>query len=286
MSFLFGSKEKPGEAVRRIALEELDRARTELASATEDAYALHEVRKRLKKLRALLHLARTALGPHTRAEDRLLRDVARQLARHRETDAIGGLLALEAQAAGSADLDDLSAALRLHQEARAVTPDRKRDLEAAARTLGALRRRLAIVPFEPFRRRDCRRRFRKSYKAARAAYWIAREELSDENLHEWRKRAKILLNQARLLAAWGGATLTAYRTRLVNLDDNLGRARDCSFLALILRGMPAAEQPLRYGLGLRARLETNARDEIARALRIGGRVFRRLPRTFVERMLE
>jgi CHAD domain-containing protein len=286
MSYQFAKREKSGEAVTRIALEELDAARAELEPAAHDPNALHEVRKRLKKLRALLNLSRAPLGDAARTEDRMLRDVARQLARHRETDAVGALLTAEAKAAGSADLADLHAALRLHQAAGAVATDRKRDLEDVRRTLGSFRRRLAVTPLNELKRADCRRRLRKTYRAARSAYRTARESLSDENLHEWRKTAKTLLNQTRLLAAWGGSTLTTYRRRLVKLDDALGRARDCAFLGLILRGVPAAEQPLRYGLGLRARLETIARDEVVRALRFGGKVFRRSPRAFVARMIE
>jgi CHAD domain-containing protein len=285
MSFQFGTKEKPGEAVRRIALEELDAARVELEPAAHDANALHEVRKRLKKLRALLDLARAPLGAAARAEDRLLRDVARQLARHRETDAIGALLTAEAKAAGSRNLHDLHAALHLHHVADAVATDRKRDLDLVRRTLGTLRRRMAVAPFSDLKRSDCRRRLRKTYRAAREAYRTARGSLSDENLHEWRKTAKILLNQTRLLAPWGVTVLPAYRNRLVKLDDALGRARDCAFLALILRGVPAAEMPLRSGLGLRGRLDTIARDNIVRALRYGGKVFRRAPRAFVVRMI-
>jgi len=286
MSFQFGSKEAPGDAVRRIALEELDAARAELEPAAHEANALHEVRKRLKKMRALIELARQPLGAAARTEDRLLRDVARQLARHRETDAIRELLAVEAKAAGSADLDDLLEAARLHQAAHAVVPDRKRDLENVRRTLGVLRRRMLVAPFGDLKRGDCRRQLRRGYKRARETYRISREHLSNENLHEWRKRTKTMLNQTRLLASWGDRDLTEYRRRLVKLDDALGRARDCAFLALILRGVPAAEQPLRYGLGLRARLETIARDEIVRALRWGGRMFRRTPRAFVARMVE
>jgi hypothetical protein len=285
MSFQFGSKERPGDAVRRIALEELDAARVELEAATHDAEALHEVRKRLKKMRALLDLARKPLGAAARTEDRLLRDVARQLARHRETDAVRELLAAEAKAAGSADLEVLLEAVRLHQAAHAVVPDRKRDLEEVRRSLGVLRRRMLVAPFGALKRGECRRQLRRSYRRARETYRTARENLSNDQLHAWRKRTKTVLNQTRLLASWGDRGLTEYRRRLVKLDDALGRARDCAFLALILRGVPAAEQPLRYGLGLRARLETIARDEIVRALRWGGRIFRRTPRAFVARLL-
>ncbi len=285
MSFQFGANEQPGEATRRIALEELDGAREELEPAAHDANALHEVRKRLKKMRALLGLARASLGSTARTEDRLLRELGRQLARHRETDAIGALLTAEARGAGSANLDDLHAALRLHQAAHAVATDRKRDLDAVRRTLGALRRRIVVTPFDGLKRGDCRRQLRKSYKAARESYRAARELLSDDHVHEWRKQAKKLLNQTRLLAPWGEPALGEYRRRLVRMDDALGRARDCAFLALILRGVPVAEEPLRDGRGLRARLEGISRDDLVRALRLGGRVFRRTPKAFVLRML-
>jgi len=130
-----------------------------------------------------------------------------------------------------------------------------------------------------------RRRFRKSYRRARKAFQFAREHPTTEAMHEWRKRVKILLNQARLLRSWGSKALNAYRSELVKLDDRLGRARDCGFLAMILRGVPAAETPLRYGQGLRARLDTIARDEGGRAFRYGGQLFRRRSRAFAARML-
>jgi CHAD domain-containing protein len=286
MSFQFGIRERPGDAVRRITLEELDAVRAGFEPAAHDATALHEIRKSLKKLRALLDLARVSLGDAARPEDRLLRDVGRQLARHRETDAIGALLTAEAKAAGSSSVRDLHVAVHLHHVADAVATDRKRDLDVVRRALGTLRRRMVVAPWGELKRGDCRRRLRKTYRAARSAYRNARGSLSDENIHEWRKTAKVLLNQARLLAPWGGTALTAYRNRLVKLDEVLGRARDCAFLASILRGVPAAEEPLRYGLGLRARLDTIARDQIVRSLRYGGKVFRRPARAFVARMIK
>lgn len=287
MSCQFGSRERPGDAVRRIALEEIDAARAALVPAVEDAAALHDVRKRLKRLRALLDLARPALGTAAaRAEDQALRDMGRQLARHRETDAIGALLLREARAAGSPDLDDLRAAVRLHHAADGLTRNRRRELEAVRRALLAFRRRVTAAPLGELRRRECRRRLRRSYRAARRRYRDVRRRATEGTIHAWRKDAKVLLNQTRLLAVWGDPALAEFRRILARLDDALGRARECAFLALILRGVPAAEKPLRFGLGLRAGLEGVAHDELVRALRFGARLFRRTPKAFVARMLD
>jgi CHAD domain-containing protein len=286
MSYRLCKDEKLGAGFRRIVLEELVAARAELVAAHADPIALHEVRKRLKKLRAVLRLARPVFGRNARDEDQRLRATARLLARHRETDALRALLHNEARLAGAADIEALEAAVRLHQVAHAVIGDRAGELAAARSALGGMRRRMAGLKPEDFPRGACRRRFRRTYKRARAAFQDARANVSTDTIHEWRKRVKTLLNQARLLRPWGGFALTNLRRDLVELDERLGRARDCEFLALILRGVPAAEAPLRSGLGLRARLETIARDETTRALRAGARLFRRRSRDFAARMID
>lgn len=282
MNYRFGKNECLPAAVRRIALEELDAARVELTLAADDPEALHEVRKRIKRVRALMRLGRDGLG-EAYAENFVLRDVGRMLAAHREADALVEILRHEAGAAGSADLRVLEATVRLHQAARAPVRERDADLGRARRTLGGLRRRLARAPMIEVRRKSCLRRLRRAYGHARDQWWLAVSTPTDENLHEWRKLTKILLNQLRLVRSWAGKGLTRYRIALADLDERLGQARDFAHLAGILRGVPAAEVSLRYGLGLRVRLEHAVDDQLSRAFALGRRLFRFKARTFQER---
>lgn len=283
MSYRFRKDEPVGVAIRRILLEEMDAARVELVLAINDPEALHEVRKRIKRARALLRLGRdglAALAP----ENLVLRDVGRLLAAHREADALVEILRHEAAAAGSADLRVLEETVRLHQTARAPLGERAADLARARRIIGGIRRRTAGAPIAELAPKDCLRRLRRTYKRARAQWWLTFSNPTDENLHEWRKLTKALLNQLRLLRGWGASGLPRYRANLAELDDRLGQARDFAHLAGILRGIPVAEVPLRYGLGLRARLEHAVDDQLSRAFAVGRRLFRFRARDFQERI--
>jgi len=283
MSYRFRKGERAPVAVRRILLEELDGARVELVAAVDDARALHEVRKRLKRLRALLRLARDGL-PDASRESLVLRDVGRLLAAHRESDALAGILR-DQVGAGALDLRLLEETVRLHQAARAPLGKRSADLSRARRTLGGLRRRLAATAVEGLRPKDCRRRLRRAYRRACSQWWLAVSDPSDENLHEWRKLSKILLNHLRLLRVWAAPGLSRVRSALADLDERLGRARDCAHLAGILRGVPVAEFQLYHGQCLRFRLEQAVDDELSRSFALGRRVFRFEPREFERHVL-
>lgn len=285
MSYRFIKGEIPSAGLRRILLEELDAARVELVTALEDPVALHEVRKRIKRMRALVRLCREGLGELAKLEDMVLRDVGRMLAAHRESDALVEILRAAAKTAGAVEVRHLEETVRLHQSARAPMRNREADLARARRALGGLRRRIAAIEVDEFDERACLRRLRKSYRRARDQWWVAVSDPTDDGLHEWRKLTKILLNHLRLVRVWCGDELPRVRSALVEIDDRLGRARDYAHLAGILRGVPAAEIPLRYGMGLRARLESDVDDELSRAFVLGRQVFRPRAKVFLERIL-
>lgn len=284
MSYRFLKNEPVPLAVRRILLEELDAARVELVLAAADAEALHEVRKRIKRLRALMRLGRDGLED-VLPEGIVLRDIGRMLAAHREADALVEILRHEAATAGSADLRVLEETVRLHQAARAPLPERQADVVRARRLIGGVRRRIAAAEISGFGRKECLRRLRRAYRHARDQWWVTVSVPSDEHVHEWRKRTKILLNQLRLIRPWAGRGLPRARTCLTEIDSRLGQARDFAHLAGMLRGVPVAEVPLRYGLGLRARLEHAVDDHLSRAFALGRRFFRDGPRDFQGRIL-
>lgn len=284
MSYRFRQGELVAAAARRIVLEELDAARVELVLAAHDAEALHEVRKRLKRVRALIRLTRAGF-PEPASESLVLRDVGRMLAAHREADALVEILRHESGSARSADVRILEDTVRLHQAARAPLRKREADLLRARRTLWGVRRRIVGASFGEIRRKDCLRRLRQAYRRARDQWWVAVSAPTDEHLHEWRKLTKILLNELRLIRTWAGRDLVRFRSSLADLDERLGQARDFAHLAGILRGVPAAEVATRYGLGLRARLEQAVDDQLSRAFAIGRRVYRYKGRAFLDKIL-
>lgn len=82
MSFQFKPDESVAEGVRRVVRKELDDILGQLTGPTgePDEEVVHDVRKRFKKVRAVLKLARKALGARTyRKENARLRDGGRPL---------------------------------------------------------------------------------------------------------------------------------------------------------------------------------------------------------------
>jgi CHAD domain-containing protein len=73
--------------VRRIALEQIEIARTALARPDDRAAAVHDARRSLKRLRAMLRLVRPALGETWfKQSNRQLADLGQRLSRSRDLD--------------------------------------------------------------------------------------------------------------------------------------------------------------------------------------------------------
>ena len=83
MPFRFKLTEPFEEGCRRIAREQIERAQCQLKAPGDPVAAVHETRKSLKRLRALLRLVRPALGEQTyREENAQLRSIGGSLSRH------------------------------------------------------------------------------------------------------------------------------------------------------------------------------------------------------------
>src|SRR6478609_3444285 len=61
MSYALSFDESPAEAVERVRREQLEAAAAGLRADAADAEAIHDARKRIKKTRALLRLARPVM---------------------------------------------------------------------------------------------------------------------------------------------------------------------------------------------------------------------------------
>ncbi len=71
--------------VRNVACTQIDRAIGERSSARDPHRSIHEARKCMKRVRALLHLIRPAIGEKVfNKEDRRLRDMGRRLSGPRD----------------------------------------------------------------------------------------------------------------------------------------------------------------------------------------------------------
>lgn len=288
----------PGEplpqALQRMALGQLDLAIELLAGDLPNERAIHETRKALKRLRALVRLLRHELGERQfRREHGILRDAARRLAGARDAEVMVGTL---------------DALLERHPRKlghrRPLSQLRKRlvaEREAARHTLGdAAKRAEVLSELRGLRARAqwwslsqqpglaiVERDLRGVYGQGRRRYkHLARGKKRGKNrdtraLHEWRKRVKDLRYAAELLG------LRPLARRADTLGELLGEDHDLALLAALL---PAGGRaPFKGKRGKRARkalLEQIARRRRylrKRALREGARVYRRQPKKLIRR---
>jgi hypothetical protein len=143
---------KPGRSVaseiRRIVLRQIEAATDGLKAIgdPESDEAVHDARRRVKKIRAIIRLVRPALGKPSRAVDKDLRDVSRLLAP--VADGQGIIATLDALGRRYDRLlpKQLLASIRTRLIDRGSQTDRQADsdhvLQAAAGTLRVERRRV------------------------------------------------------------------------------------------------------------------------------------------------
>jgi CHAD domain-containing protein len=243
MSYHFTSDDKSVQAaVRRVALDQIDAAVAEIDNAElPREKVVHQVRKRCKKLRALVRLVRPGFDDYAR-ENTAFRDLARTLGGVRDQDVlietcnkIGvhygkdadaealqavrcALLAEKQDAANSAALDERLAVFR--------------DAMLQARH----RAPLWIVRGDGFAALSGG--LQKTLKQADKAMAAACGGPTADNMHEWRKHVKYHWYHARLLRSIWPDAMQAHVAAASELADLLGDHHDLTVLRERLRAQP------------------------------------------------
>ena len=230
MPFHFQRGDKSAEkAVRRIAAERLETSRllfddTTLARDT----LVHELRKNVKKTRALLRLVR----PHFKGferENAALRDAARLISDLRDADVLGVNLTRIAE---KTDIPaDRIAALHARLAPAVTTAFTPEDrLNAHREAIAAVEGRIGKWKISGDGFEALRPGLERSWDAARSAMRKALSDPSGEALHHWRKRVKDHWYQTRLLAPIWPEMMTPHSATADTLGETLGDARDLAFL--------------------------------------------------------
>jgi CHAD domain-containing protein len=234
MAYLLQIEKPPASECRRIVVECLDDALAQLEK-TGDARdeGIHETRKRCKEIRALLRLFRGSLGKHYRRENAAYRDIAGRLSGSRDLQAmveVGEKLAgLHEPDVPQNERDELLRFVRGRRD-RGLRESGAVDEEMAAarRDLRQRREELADWPeISGFPAAGLKRHYRRG----REAMEEARAELTDEALHEWRKRAKDYRYHTKLLQKVWPKVMKSRRRELEKLTGMLGEERDLALLA-------------------------------------------------------
>jgi CHAD domain-containing protein len=259
MAFRFDTEETFLKAIPRIARERIGRVIDSLSEKPRPgAESVHEARKNLKSLRALLRLTRGSMNDGVRLrENTLFRDSGRSLSAIRDPQAL-----LEAMEYFSK---------RLHSDSRLTTQKQESIRTFIKKTQGEIQRNLVDgIPPGSARKlvrdlRDAKRRvsswfegvvlrpgneweifvgtgLRQTYRKAKNLVWqfdvMGRERADDPAWHELRKCAKALGYQLRLLKpVWPGMMDTLVQ-EIDQLTDRLGDANDLAILRAKILNQP------------------------------------------------
>jgi CHAD domain-containing protein len=252
--FRLADGEPAAAGLRRIARAQLD-------LIAEDPGDVHEVRKALKRLRALARLAREELGPEVRRSENIaFRDAGRRLADARDAEVLLQTFDALVQDGAFAGLRRELHALAIRSAAR----DRSADITAVAETATQARERIESWPLTDDRD-PLRRGFKRIRRRARRAYRAAAAKPDDARLHELRKRTKDLRHAAEIL----GRDKVARRAH--KLGDRLGDDHDLATLLDASRRHPAAltqQDRALFERLVQRRREALQRDALERARRL------------------
>jgi CHAD domain-containing protein len=265
------------EGIARVARGRIDHAVDELRGKTDSTAeeAVHEARKDLKKLRALLRLARGELGESRFArENTCFRDAGRELAAARDSDVmLDTLEALDIPAGLGWDLR------------KAIQADRARNGDgrhaAAAGVVAMLREARGRVDEWPLERDSfaaLRDGLERSYRRGRRDFTGVRADPSVEGLHEWRKRVKELWYHHTLLRPLWPPVMQAVGDQAHELADRLGDDHDLAMLAEWVREHTGADPEFFEAVDQR-------RAELqAEAMALGARLYADKPSGYVRRL--
>jgi CHAD domain-containing protein len=284
--------EGASEGIRRVARGQLELASNRLTHSgrKEMGEAVHEARKSLKRLRAVVRLARRPLGDDVyRQENRTFRDAGRELSDVRDAQVIRETLDELTARYGDELPKGAFRGLRdaLDAEAQAAH-ERVRDDTAATgqlfATLDAARTRVATWPLpENGDGSILVPGFHRIYRRGRRALRAARKDPSTENLHELRKRAKDLWHAAQVLRPADPKRLKPLGRRAHALSDRLGDDHDLAVLLDAARERAVALAPGELAL-LRALVDRRRARSRGDALARGRRVYARKPRAWARRL--
>jgi CHAD domain-containing protein len=273
MAYSFEQHETAAGGILRIAREQLSLASEELdgrgPAELDEAARVHSVRKRTKKLRALLRLIGPALGRDVCRQERArLGQAARQLAAAREASVLVAtfdrLVAHYAGHVAPEAFADIRSTLA-DRPAGGPSADQR---QAAADLLADSLARTAEWRLVPEGFNLIARGLADTYDAAQRAFGRACRDGSSEDFHDWRKRTKDHWYHVRLLVPTWPIMLGALEAELHRLSELLGDDHD---LADLQRALDQASSQNTAALSV---LLERRRGELRREARsLGERVF-------------
>jgi CHAD domain-containing protein len=280
MSYRIAKGESLAEAFGRIAAEEMDLAMAQLGRRNRGE-AVHNARKALKRLRALLRSLRVAFPRKLfRAENRRLAAAGRKISPLRDLHVQLRTLGKLRGTAGPA-YDRIERQLRRRQTSYI------RRIPALRKTVRGMlqdsRQSIASLPMGHATPADLTAGLQRIYKQGRSAFKTARRNPTAQNLHESRKKAKLLGYGFELIEGLRPGKVSELTRRAATLTDALGDDHDLFMVLHALqhehRAMPSRDFRL-----LAKRIAVKRAKLQKKAFKMATRLYRDKPAYFGQRL--
>jgi CHAD domain-containing protein len=232
MAFRFKLQEPLAQEVRRVALEQIDLAEEKLTSEHDIPDAIHNARRGLKRLRALIRLLRPAIGDTAyRRESERIAGTARLLAGARDVHVMR-LTATKLESRFGPLPGGAGKRLNafLAKEAAAIPSDAKDGRAQALKRLKQTRKFFTGPALDDLSFAALAEGLERCYRKGRRGFRDAFRKPSDESFHAWRKSVQRHWRHMQLIGrAWPEA-LSARADEAKELSRLLGEDHDLAVL--------------------------------------------------------
>jgi CHAD domain-containing protein len=280
MSYRIEKGEGLAAALGRIAAEEMDLALAELRRGNRGE-AVHSARKAIKRLRALMRSLRVAFPKKLfQTENQRLAEAGRKISPLRDIQVqlrtLGKLRDARGRAGGRIRRD----LLRRRESFARKIPALRRTVRGM---LGDSRGTIGSWPLDKTTPGTLAAGLKRIYKQGRSAFKTACKNPAPENLHEWRKKAKMLGYGFELIECLVPKKISRRMRWCQTLGDILGDDHDLFMVSQAL-AREHQSQPARDYAGLSRRISAKRAKLQKQAFKLGTVVYSEKPRTFARRL--
>jgi len=284
MSYELRQDETVGDGIQRIVCQQIESAIK--ASRTEQngkGSPVHETRKHLKKARAALRLVHGKISHDLwKREDKCLRKVGQLISEVRDAEVrLQTVRQLREFARGKKrsfqEIEELLAfELDSFLAAFSEWPD-----EAKQQLTQALDR-IRYLPLDGLRCKQVRGCVQTTYKRGRQTLKAVVAKPSIEKLHTFRKRAKELWYQLRILRPLHPGVFKELNDELKTIGEYLGQVHDLAFVADRLSSIGLARK--KGDRILKALIDSREKELESTAIALAERFYAERPRQFARRL--
>ena len=276
------------ENVRKVGTSQIDNVLKRLSAKSGQNRAVHEARKSMKRLRALLRLARPAMGKaEFKREETRLKQIGRSLSGLRDVQAmLECMTKLETAEPEAAD-NPVAIELRSYFEEKC----RKAESELRGKSGSQFRKQLRVarqyfsgIELEGDGIDIIAKAIRKDYDAARKAFFRAYKLNEDEAFHDWRKLVQRQWRQLLLIEPGWPSGIRPHIAMVDALAEMLGDDHDLYMLAGHIRDAGktlGSQKQIKTYLALCRKRQDTLREH---AKLIGERLFAESPASLSARL--